>query len=48
MKSSQLLATVLTFSSLSSAWPWPEAFSDIKAIGGVGGILYGRAAQSTS
>lgn len=47
MKPSQLLATVLTFSSLSSAWPWPEAFGNIKAIGEVGGILYGRAAQSS-
>ena len=48
MKPSQLLATVLTFSSLSSAWPWPEAFDDIKAIGEVGGILYGRADKSRS
>lgn len=47
MKPSQLLATVLTFSSLSSAWPWPEAFGNIKAIGEVGGILYGRADQSS-
>ncbi|OCL12764.1 hypothetical protein AOQ84DRAFT_140425 [Glonium stellatum] len=48
MKPSQLLATALTFSSLSSAWPWPEAFGDIKAIGDVGGILYGRAGQNTA
>jgi len=48
MRSSQLLSTLLTFSSLSSAISWPDAFENVKAMANVDGLIYGRADKSTS
>ncbi|KAF2813971.1 uncharacterized protein BDZ99DRAFT_229417 [Mytilinidion resinicola] len=48
MRTSQLLATLLTFSSLSSAISWPDAFENVKAMADVDGLIYGRADKSSA
>lgn len=42
MRPSHLLATALTLSSLSAAWPWPEAFGGVKALDGIENMFYRR------
>ncbi|KAK7552222.1 hypothetical protein IWX49DRAFT_608342 [Phyllosticta citricarpa] len=42
MRPAQLLAAVVTLSSLSAAWPWPPNVDDIKGVMGIENILYRR------
>lgn len=42
MRPAQLLAAVVTLSSLSAAWPWPPNVDDIKGVMDIENILYRR------
>lgn len=49
MKTAPFVAVVLSLSSLSVAWPWPEApFDGVKAVDDAGAMLFKRQSSSNS